>query len=122
MQVDLQAGFELPFVLGKPINAKGEEVAIDGELQKLSSEESIFTVERDELSDNPDDPYVGKLVWRGEGEATFQVSGDADLGDGVDTIKLDIDVHALAEGAVGFAPISFGTARKHVEESPQAGE
>lgn len=117
------AGYELPFVLGKPINKDGGEAPIqEGSLQKISSDENVFTVERDELAENPDDPYTGKLVWRGEGEAEFDVSADADLGDGVEEITMTIDIEALAEGAVGFAPIQFGTPRKIQEESPSVGE
>lgn len=118
MEFQLMAGFELPFVLGKPVDSQGNERPIEGgSLIIGSSDESVFTVERDELAEDPDDPFVGKIVWRKEGSAVLKIEADADLGEGVKPISQEITGTMLAEGAVGFAPISFGAARKHEETS-----
>lgn len=126
MQFELQAGYEIPFVLGKPIDSEGNVREIeDDTLSITSTNPSAFTIERDEDAEDPDDPFTGKIVWQGEGQGDFVATADADLGEGVKEIELRATGIMLAPGAVGFAPISFGTARpksKPADESASVGE
>lgn len=109
----------LPFKLGKPIDSTGEEADVEeGSLVIESSDPAIFTIEQD--PDFPDDPYAGLIVSQGEGAATLKAKADADLGEGVTEITLEVEGQVLAAGAVGFAPWSFGTPRKKTQgDSPQ---
>lgn len=113
MEFTLQPDEVLPFKVGKPIDADGEEADIQsGSLVKKSSDTSIFDVQSD--PDFPDDDNAGLVVPVDgvEGEADLVITGDADLGDGVETIQ------AVAHGiirkghAVGFGPLTFGVPRK----------
>lgn len=118
----LLPGTELPFVLGKPIKADGTPGEIeDGSLKILSTDESVFVIAKDAKAADPDDPFTGVIRYVGPGEAKFHAEGDADLGDGVDTIVLEVDGTCLEAEATGFAPIAFGAARPiEQEESASA--
>lgn len=109
----LKPGFELPFVLGKPVLADGvtEAPVEDGSLKISSTDEAVFTIAKDDQAENPDDPYTGKIVYVGLGKANFHVEADADLGAGVDTITMDIEGEMLAAEAAGFAGVTFGAPR-----------
>lgn len=110
MSFQLRIGQVLPFKLGHPVDNNGDEAKVqEGSLQLSSSDESVFTVEQD--PETPDDPYSGLIVSQKEGTATFKAKADADLGEGVTEITLDVDGEILAADAVGFAPIQFGTPR-----------
>lgn len=129
MKIALHAGKEVPVVLGKPVKKDGSPAEIqEGSLviKVLDADnndaEHIVSWERDDEAANPDDPYTGKLVWRSAGSATLVVNGDADLGEGVETIALEVDIEALDEEAIGFADPTVGAERDHVEESPEASE
>jgi hypothetical protein len=107
----------LPFKLGKPVDSTGADAEVEeGSLVITSSDPTVFTIEQD--PDFPDDPYAGIIVSQGEGTATLHAKADADLGEGVTEITLEVEGQVLAAGAVGFAPWSFGTPRK----KPATGE
>jgi hypothetical protein len=104
----------LPFKLGKPVDSTGAEADVEeGSLVIESSDPAVFTIEQD--PDFPDDPYAGLIVSQGEGTATLKAKADADLGEGVTEITLEVEGQVLAAGAVGFAPWSFGTPRKKTQ-------
>lgn len=108
----------LPFKLGKPIDSTGKDAEVEeGSLVIESSDPAVFTIEKD--PDFPDDPYAGIIVSQGVGNATLKAKADADLGEGVTEITLDVDGEVLAAGAVGFAPWSFGTPRKKTPPANQ---
>lgn len=120
MSFQLHTDEVLPFKLGKPVDSTGAEAEVEeGTLVIESSDPAVFTIEQD--PDFPDDPYAGLIVSQGEGTATLNAKADADLGEGVTEITLQVEGQILAAGAVGFAPWSFGTPRKKTEpaESPQ---
>lgn len=111
MEFQLQIDEVLPFRLGKPVNNDGAEAPIEsGSLQKVISDTGIFTEEQDD--EFPDDPEARMFVPVAEGTADYTVTADADLGAGVETISLKVTGTVIAAGAVGFAPIQFGTPRK----------
>lgn len=123
MQLKVHAGKEVPIGLGKPIKADQTPSEIEeGSLKITSDDETVATWERDDQAENPDDPYSGKIVWQGPGNTVIRITGDADLGDGVETIELDIEVEALSEEATGFAAPTVGAERDHVEESAAGAE
>lgn len=129
MKLTIHAGKEVPVVIGKPVNKDGTPGEIqDGSLAIVildedgNSGEDIASWERDDQAVNPDDPYTGKVVWRAAGEAFLKVTGDADLGDGVETIELVIDLVLLEAEAVGFADPTVGTERDHVDGSAEGSE
>jgi len=111
MEFQLHMDEVLPFRLGKPINSDGEEAPIEaGSLKKVVTDEGIFTVEQDD--EQPDDPEALMFVPHAEGTADFNVEADADLGEGVETIRLTVKGTVIAAGAVGFAPLQLGQPRK----------
>lgn len=113
MSFQLHSDEVLPFKLGRPVNSNGGEAPVEeGSLAITSSDPNVFAVERD--PEFPDDPYAGLIVPPdgSTGTATFKAKADADLGEGVEEITLEIEGEVLTPGAVGFAPISFGTPRK----------
>lgn len=111
MEFQLHEDEVLPFKLGKPINSDGEEAPIEeGTLKRVITDEGIFTIEQDDQL--PDDPEALMIVPHAEGTTDVEWTADADIGDGVETISLKLTGTILAGGAVGFAPIQFGTPRK----------
>jgi len=120
MSFQLHTDEVLPFKLGKPVDSTGADAEVEeGSLVIESSDPTVFTIEQD--PDFPEDPYAGLIVSQGEGTATLKAKADADLGEGVEEITLEVEGQILAAGAVGFAPWAFGTPRKKTQpaESPQ---
>lgn len=129
MKIALHAGKELPVVLGKPVKKDGTPAEIEEGSLKIevvdggnAHADNVVSWERDDQAANPDDPYTGKLVWHEAGDVILRVTGDADLGEGVETIDLDIEVEALEEEAVGFSDPTVGTERDHVDGSAEGSE
>lgn len=126
MEVRIHPRKEVPLVLGKPVKKNGSPAEIEeGTLAVEVTDENgdptdLATWERDDKAANPDDPYTGKVVWRGAGKAILRQRGDADLGLGVETIEHDITLTLLDEDAVDFSDATVGAERDHVEESEQA--
>lgn len=111
MEFQLHEDEVLPFKLGKPINSDGEEAPIqEGSLKVGSSDDTIFTIEQDDQE--PDNPDALMVVPHAEGSAVLYAEADADLGDGVETIRLEVTGIIVSGAATGFAPIAFGTPRK----------
>lgn len=124
MKIALHAGKEVPVVLGKPVKKDGTPAEIEEGSLKIeivdgggAHADSVVSWERDDQAANPDDPYTGKLVWHEAGDVILHMTGDADLGEGIETIDLDIDIEALDEEAVGFADPVVGAERDHVEST-----
>lgn len=114
--VSLKYTQQLRGVLGSPVDAKGNDASIQaGSVKLSSSDEEIFTVEKDETK--PDDQAAFKIVAHKPGVAQLDYEADADLGEGVKTIAGFAGVEVLPGEAVGFGQPSFGTP----EEQP-AGE
>lgn len=98
-----------------PVDKKGNPAPVDeGSVEITSSDDSVFTVERDE-----NDEKKFKLVAKGPGTAQLDYSADADMGDGVVEISGFTAVEVLPAQAVGFG-IQFGEPEEQPEtESPQ---
>lgn len=106
----LKTDQELPFVLGKPVDASGAEAPVEeGSLVIESSDPEIFSIVQDPA--DPENPYAGLIVAHKAGVANFKATADADLGEGVTTIELEIAGTVLPASATGFAPITFGEPR-----------
>lgn len=94
------------FVIGKPLDLKGDEADIqEGSLKVSSSNEEVFTVGQDD--ENPDNPSAYKAVGGRKGAAVLTIEADADLGEGVKPIKVEIAVEITSSDAVGFAEPTF---------------
>lgn len=120
MEFTLHEDEVLPFRLGKPINSQGEEAEIEaGSLKEIVVDPAIFTVEQDD--ENPNDPDAKMFVAQGEGSTEYKVTADADLGEGVEEITLNVTGTVINAGAIGFAPVLFGTPRKKKTPPPPAG-
>lgn len=128
MELRIHQGKEVPVVLGKPVKKDGSTSEIEeGTLTVEVVDENgdptdLASWERDDQAANPDDPYTGKVVWRGAGKATLRQRGDADLGEGVETIEHDITLTLLDEEAVDFSDATVGAERDHVDQSTEGSE
>lgn len=112
-QVKLMRGQKLPFTV-TPVDSGGTPADIDPNpgLQCTSSDETILKIEQ--INANS---FVGH--WVGAGTAVVQVTGDADLGDGVKQIVGTGSVECVGGEAVGF-DIEFGAPQPE-EPAPDAG-
>lgn len=87
-----------------PTNKKGGAAAVEaGSVSYSSSDESIATVEED-----PADETKFKIVAHAAGVCQVDVSADADLGSGTQTVSGFVAVEVLPAGATGFG-LTFGT-------------
>ena len=103
------------FVVGSPVDAKGDDTTVEaGTLKATSSNEEVFTIAPDEK--DPTNPMAFKATGGRKGAAVLTIEADADLGDGVKTIKLEIAVEVESGEAVGFKEPQF-----NIEEQPEAG-
>lgn len=111
MEFQIHLDEVLPFQLGKPVNSDGGEAPIEeGSLLKSVLDPSIFTEEQDD--EQPDNPDARMFVPHAVGSTEWTAKADANLGDGVEEISLTVKGTVLEAGAVGFAPLVFGTVRK----------
>lgn len=128
MELRIHPAKEVPLVLGKPVKRDGTPSEIEEGTLAIDvvdddgNPSDLATWERDDKAANPDDPYTGKVVWRAAGKAKLRQKGDADLGDGVETIEHDITLTLLDEEAVDFSDASVGAERDHVDESTEGSE
>ena len=87
-----------------PTNAKGGPAQVEsGSVEYSTSDASIADVVED-----PNDETKFLIVAKSVGVAQVNVSADADLGAGVETITAFVAVEVLPAGATGFG-LSFGT-------------
>ncbi len=108
-------------VLGSPVDSKGNETTVEaGSVKFSSSDEEIFTVEKDDK--DPDNEVAFKIVGKKPGVAQLNFEADADLGDGVKTISGFTGVEVLPGEAVGFGQPVFGTPEEQPAEETGGGE
>lgn len=91
------------------VDRKGKPASVDS-IVFTSSDESVATVAAD-----PSDASKATLKAVNAGTAQINVSADADLGDGVNTLTGTLDVTVVAGQAIALA-IGTGTP----EEQPEA--
>jgi hypothetical protein len=85
-----------------PADRRGNPAPVEnGSVFFSSSDESIFTVHQ-----NPDDGTKAVIKATGVGVAQLNVTADADLGEGVETIEGFTGVEILPAQAVGFGFIA----------------
>lgn len=94
------------FVVGSPKDIKGDDTTIEpNSLKVSSSNEDVFTVDRDEK--DPDNEMAWKVVAGRKGAAVLTIEADADLGEGVQTVKAEIAVEVTSSEAVSFGEPTF---------------
>lgn len=97
---------EVQFVEGQvtPTNRLGGPAKVEsGSVEFSSSDPSIATVE-----ESVDDETKFRVVAHSPGVCQIDISADADLGEGVETISGFVGVEVLPEKATGFG-VTFGT-------------
>ncbi len=98
----LQADKAVEVAVGA-VDKAGNPALVQGVIW-TSSDETIFTVEQ-----NPEDPMKAKIKPVGTlGSAQIQVSADADLGEGVETLSGFADIEIVGGKAVSLN-VNFGT-------------
>lgn len=94
------------FVIGSPKDVKGDDATVEsGTLKAETSNEAVFTVEKDEK--DPDNAAAFKVVAKRAGVGILTLSADADLGEGVKSISKEIAVEVTGSEAVGFDEPTF---------------
>lgn len=94
------------FVVGSPKDIKGDDAPIQpGSLSVSSSNDEVFTVDRDEKDSEND--MAWKVVAGRKGAAVLTITADADLGEGIQTIKAEIAVEVTSSEAVSFGEPTF---------------
>jgi hypothetical protein len=91
------------------VDAKGNPASVDGDVVWDTSNNSVATIEPDQL-----DSAQCKIIAGGLGTAQVSATADADLGDGVREIVTTLDVTVIAGEAVA------GTISPVGEAQPQA--